>query len=78
MLNYSIYPGELIFEDYDTFEAEYEEIELNDEVRLLVERINNNQLKISQIISSNPNYYLLQEFQPGTILNTTLNLNQNH
>jgi len=77
MINYSIYPGELVFEDYDVFETEYEEIEINNEVSLLVERVNNNQLKISQIISSNPQYYLFQELQPGTVLNTTLKLNKN-
>lgn len=77
MVNYSIYPEELIFEDYDVFTTEYEELEINNEVRLLVERVNNNQLKISQIISSNPQYYLFQELQPGTILNNTLKLNKN-
>ncbi|MEJ6951654.1 YlzJ-like family protein [Natronospora cellulosivora (SeqCode)] len=74
MINYSIYPPEAVFEDYDDYEIEYEEITLNDGVVLQMERINNQELKVSRIISSNPQNYLRTDIQPGTIIKSNLEL----
>ncbi|MFP4660918.1 MAG: YlzJ-like family protein [Halanaerobiales bacterium] len=72
MINYSIYPPEVVFADYDDFEANFEEITLNSNIKLLVERIDKKSVKIAQIISSDPQSYLREEIQPGTILETNL------
>lgn len=77
MINYSIYPKETVFEDYDDFEVKYEEMSLNNDITLLVERIDDKQVKISQIISTDPQIYLNTDIQPGTILKSSLHLSLN-
>ncbi|MFW5982021.1 MAG: YlzJ-like family protein [Halanaerobiaceae bacterium] len=74
MINYSIYPPEMVFEDYDDYNPEYEEIPLDNGVILLMERINDQELKVCQLISSNPQDYLRIDIQPGTIIKSNINL----
>ncbi|MFI5360281.1 MAG: YlzJ-like family protein [Halanaerobiales bacterium] len=68
MLNYSIYPLEMILEDYDDFVPEYEEVNFSNGLTLLVERSGKDERKIAKIISSDPQDYLRPELQPGSIL----------
>lgn len=74
MINYSIYPPEMIFAEYDSFELDYEELNLADGTMLMIERIDNKQAKVAKIISSDPQSYLRADIQPGTILKTGLQL----
>lgn len=68
MLNYSIYPLELILEGYENFNPEYEEISLSRGLTLLVEKTESNEIKIRKIVSTDPQDYLRPELQPGSIL----------
>lgn len=74
MINYSIFPPEMVFEGYDDFDIKYEEINIDSDTSLLVERINDSEVKISQIISTDPQVYLKTDFKPGTILKSSLQL----
>ncbi len=74
MINYSIYPSELLFADFDDFEVNYEELTLEDGTTIMVERIDDKQVKVSQIISSDPQCFLRKDIQPGTILKTNLQI----
>ncbi|MFW6287647.1 MAG: YlzJ-like family protein [bacterium] len=74
MINYSIYPPEIVFANYDDFEASYEEITLGSDITLVVERIDKKSVKIAQIISSDPQVYLRNDIQPGTVLKTDIHL----
>lgn len=67
MIVYTIFPLELVFEGYEDFKPEYEEIE-RDGCRLLVEALSFNQGKIVRLISSNPQDYLNPAYQPGEII----------
>jgi hypothetical protein len=67
MLNYSIFTQEFIFEGWDEFEPEYKEIKVSSGVYVLVEQYSNEELKIVQLISSNPQDYLREELSPGKI-----------
>jgi len=74
LINYSIYPSELLFADFDDFEVNYEELTLEDGTTIMVERIDDKQVKVSQIISSDPQCFLRKDIQPGTILKTNLQI----
>lgn len=74
MINYSIYPAEMIFADFDDFEVNYEEMTLDDGTTVMTERINDNQVRISKIISSDPKCFLRKDIQPGAILKTNLQI----
>jgi len=76
MINYSILPPELVFENWDNFEPEFETIEVDGELSLEVERLDPNKVKISRIISSNPHVYLNNSYTPGTILNLIIDSNK--
>ncbi|HHU93202.1 MAG TPA: hypothetical protein GXZ20_08750 [Halanaerobiaceae bacterium] len=68
MLNYSIYPLEMVLEDYDNFEVKYDELILPDGLKILAERIDQEDVKVVKIISTDPQDYLRPELQPGTII----------
>ena len=72
MINYSIYPEDVIFEDMDNFYPEYEILEISSELKIQIERINNKEVKVVKIISTNPGYYLNQKFTPGSVLKSKL------
>lgn len=74
MINYSIYPVDLVFEDYDNFDIKYEEIVLDTDTTLMVERIDEGQVKIDKIISTNPQNYLRPELQPGSTIKFSINM----
>ncbi|MFW6034854.1 MAG: YlzJ-like family protein [Halothermotrichaceae bacterium] len=74
MINYSIYPASMIFQDWDDFEPEYEEINLNDGTTLMIERIDKKQVKIIQVINSDPQKYLTPALTPGSIIKTSLKI----
>ncbi|MFW6029605.1 MAG: YlzJ-like family protein [Halanaerobiales bacterium] len=71
MINYSIYPPELIFDGYEDYQPEYQELSLSDGVILKMERVNQEELQIVRIISSNPQDFIREELQPGTIIKST-------
>ena len=68
MLNYSIYPLEMVLEDYDNFEVKYDELILPDSLKILAERIDQEDVKVVKIISTDPQDYLRPELQPGKII----------
>ncbi len=74
MINYSIYPGELIFADWDEFEPEFKEIETAGGVKLRVKSLTDEQYQIEQVISTNPQDYLKTEIMPGAVIKTHLQL----
>lgn len=74
MINYSIIPTEVVFEDWDNLELQYKEFKTEDGITLLVESINDQDYRISKVISSNPQVYLRADLTPGTILKSSLNL----
>ncbi|MFW5998755.1 MAG: YlzJ-like family protein [Halanaerobiaceae bacterium] len=69
MINYSIYERDFVFQNWEKFEPEYEIIDILPDLKIQVERINSKQVKLIQIISNNPNYYLNKNLTPGSILN---------
>ncbi len=76
MINYSIFPAETVFEGWDEFEPRFEMLELNQGLTLEVERLDQDRVKISRVICSNPQVYLDNNFLPGTVLNLSLNILQ--
>lgn len=74
MINYSIFSAETLFDDWDEFDPQYQEMELGEGITLLVERIDPQQVRINRIISSNPQAFLKNEIFPGTILKTGLQI----
>ncbi|MGM0409604.1 MAG: YlzJ-like family protein [Bacillota bacterium] len=68
MINYSIYSSSYIFSEWENFNPEYKEIQLNDNLSLIVEK-NNDNYKVIRIISSNPNDYLNSSIAPGKSYN---------
>ncbi len=64
----------MVFADFDDFELKYEELSLEDGTIIMVERIDDKQVKVSKIISSDPQCYLRKDIQPGTILKTNLQI----
>ncbi|MFW6022462.1 MAG: YlzJ-like family protein [bacterium] len=74
MINYSIIPNELLFSDYDDFDVNYEEIELDDGLTLMVERIDESSVKVVKIISSNHQDFLRSNIQPGMEIKSSLQL----
>lgn len=67
-LIYSPIPLDQIFPD-NLDNIEYQELDLGDERKVLVERINDKQSKIVRLISTNCNDFLDPRYQPGTLIN---------
>jgi hypothetical protein len=76
MINYSIFPAEMVFEGWEEFEPRFELLEVGQGLTLEVERLDQDRVKISRVISSNPRVYLNSSISPGTILNLSLNILQ--
>lgn len=74
MVNYSIYPAEEVFDGWDEFTPHYEEMTTQEGTTLMVERIDEKQVVISKIISSNPQDYLNSDLSPGVILKAGLQI----
>lgn len=74
MINYSIYPAELVFNEWDENELDYEELTTREGVILQVIRLNDNNVKIDRVISSDPEVYLRNDLAPGCILKNSLQL----
>lgn len=67
MILYTVIPQELIFQEKnDAFEKQ-SVIELNG-LSLVVESISNDQCRIVQLLSTNPNDYLNTSYSPGSII----------
>ncbi len=75
-INYSIFPTEMVFEGWEEFEPQFETMEINHGLTLEVERLDQEQVKICRVISSNPQVYLNNNFSPGNILNLSLDILQ--
>lgn len=67
-LIYSPIPLDQIFPD-NVNNTEYQELDIGDGRKVLVERVNENQSKIVRLISTNCNDFLDPRYQPGTLIN---------
>ncbi len=74
MINYSIYENDLIFENWEDFEPKYKIMKLSDGVKLEIEQINEENFKITQVLSSNPQDYLKTDLNPGTLIKSKFEL----
>lgn len=74
MINYSIYPPEVVFKDWENFNPQYKKITIDGGINLVVEKVNEEEYKVSQVISTNPQDYLKMGLQPGTVIKTGLKL----
>ncbi len=70
MILYTTMPQELVFQTNDTEFNKQMIIEHNG-IPMLVERNEENNLRVLQIMSSNPNHYLDERYCPGTILSNS-------
>lgn len=69
-MHYSIVPNEVIFEDWDEAELNYQEITY-DGRQFLVEPMEENQARIVQLISSDPMDFMEMKYQPGCVIEFT-------
>lgn len=69
MIFWSILPEEYVFSTNNLLDSSplYEEIQCNN-IKLLVEKMGPSQCKISRLLTTNPQDYLLPDIQPGNIL----------
>ena len=67
ILNYSVFCNDYVFEDWENFSPEYEIIELKSHLKIQIERIANNQVRVIRIFSTNPRDYLRTDLFPGLI-----------
>ncbi|SFL39097.1 YlzJ-like family protein [Pelosinus propionicus] len=69
MIFWSILPEEYVFSTNNLLDSSplYEEIQCNN-IKLLVEKMGPTQCKISRLLTTNPQDYLLPDIQPGNIL----------
>lgn len=74
MINYSIFPPEVIFSDHEEAKIEYEELNIENNITLIVERINKKKVKIIKVISTDPQIYLKPGLKPDSILKSSLQL----
>lgn len=58
----------MIFEGWDDFKPEYRIMELASGVKVEIEQVNENNYKITQILSSNPQDYLRTDITPGKMI----------
>ena len=71
---YSIFTVETIFSDWDQYDPQYEEMELEKGITLSVERVDPQQVRVNRIISSNPQVFLRNDILPGTIVKSGLQI----
>ncbi|TCP30276.1 YlzJ-like protein [Scopulibacillus darangshiensis] len=68
MILYTIYPHDVIFdEEEDQAKKKQKTLEMNG-VKLIVEETEGDDYKILQLISSDPNHFLDQRYQPGEMV----------
>lgn len=68
---YSIYPMEMIMDEWDGQEMEeYQEITFENR-RFVVKPLEDNQMEIVKIISSDPSDFLNGRYQPGSVIEMT-------
>jgi hypothetical protein len=67
MILYSIIPTEAIYQGFDQFNPQFEDVVL-DGCSMQIERINENQGRIVRLYSVNPQDYLKPHFSPGSII----------
>lgn len=67
MIFYTTVPLEVVFEGFDQFKPQYEEIQFEG-VKLLVEPQGSYQAKIVRLLSTNPYDYLNPRFFPGNMI----------
>lgn len=65
MINYSLYPAEMVFEGWDDFTPEYRIFKVQDDLSLMVEKIGEGRYRIEQVISSDPMVFFETGFYPG-------------
>ncbi|MGB9813570.1 MAG: YlzJ-like family protein [Thermovenabulum sp.] len=68
MILYTTMPMEIIMEGFDKVNINYKEINVKENLRLIIEPIDNFSAKVIRIISSDPMDYLNPEYQPGNII----------
>ncbi|MFW5998648.1 MAG: YlzJ-like family protein [Bacillota bacterium] len=68
MINYSVYENDFVFKNWEEYQPEYEIIDVLPDLKVQVERINENEVKMVQVISSNHHYFLHKNLTPGSIL----------
>lgn len=67
-MHYSIIPAELVFADLKEMDIkEYQEITYENK-QFIVEAVDNNQMKIVQLLSSDPNDFLNSGYCPGSVI----------
>ncbi|MFW5995725.1 MAG: YlzJ-like family protein [Halanaerobiaceae bacterium] len=66
-INYSIYSPEDIFCGWSEMELKHKTISLNNNLKVVVEKMGNDNFKIDRIISSEPVNYLRNDISPGNI-----------
>ncbi len=68
---YSIIPPEIVFDEWDGAELEtYQQITLGGR-QVIIQPIGEKQMKIVQLISSDPADFLNARFQPGSVFEFT-------
>lgn len=67
MILHTIVPRELIFQTSET-SFETKELYLYNGIPILAEATEDHRLRVSEIISTNPNHYMHPECIPGTII----------
>ncbi|SES77816.1 YlzJ-like family protein [Anaerobranca gottschalkii] len=68
MLLYTTVPMEQIFPS-ETNNIQYQEIDLGNGKKVIVEKINDSQCKIVRLISTDAYDYLNPQYQPGSVIN---------
>ncbi|MCK4260534.1 MAG: YlzJ-like family protein [Halanaerobiales bacterium] len=69
---YSIIPSEMVFDEWDGKELEnYREITFENR-QFIVEPLEDNQARIVQLVSSDPNDFINLNYWPGTIIKFSL------
>ncbi len=67
MIMYTSMPLELVYEGFDDFRPQYEEIEYNG-VHMVIEPTGKNQARIVRLLSPDPQDYLNPDYFPGTLI----------
>ncbi|MFW6237938.1 MAG: YlzJ-like family protein [Halanaerobiales bacterium] len=65
-----MYPPENIFSGHEKTSPEYKTVSLNNNLKVVVEKLGSGNYKIDRIISSKPENYLRPEIAPGNIFST--------
>ncbi len=66
---YSPIPMEEIFKTQEAPQTHYQEMDIGDSKKLVLERLNENQCRVIRLISTDCNDFLNPKYQPGTLIN---------